>query len=315
MFPVFQPESPQAQAIYDLFVVVLLISSAIFAIVSGLVAVAIWRGRKFADMPKQDFGSHRAELYWMIGPVIIVLWIAAISAYLVLTINAVPAVHPAGDDAPEYDLTVTGHQWWWEVRHNDSGITGANEIYIPAGKKVRVRVRSADVIHSFWVPQLARKIDAIPGRNNYVWLEAAEPGVYEGRCSEYCGTQHAWMNFEVYALSEEDFAKWQDNNSPDRKSPPGTDPDALAGERLFFAHTCANCHAIQGTRATASIGPDLTHLASRKDLGGGVIANSAENLRRWLKNPQDVKPGSKMPNFNLNDEQVRQIAAYLESLD
>lgn len=315
MFPVFQPESPQAQAIYDLFLMVLLISAGIFVLVAGLVTVAIWRGRKLATMPKQDFGSHRREIYWLVGPIIILLWITAISANLVLTINAVPQAHPPRDKAAESELTVVGHQWWWEVHHNSSGIVAANEIYIPAGKKIRVKLRSADVIHCFWVPQLARKIDVIPGRDNYVWLEASRPGVYQGRCAEYCGTQHAWMNFKVYALTEEDYEKWHQGKTITPPSPSAEDADALAGERLFFTHTCANCHTIRGTAATATIGPDLTHVASRKELGGGVLQNSRENLELWMKNPQAIKPGCKMPDFKLSDEHVRQIVAYLESID
>jgi cytochrome c oxidase subunit 2 len=156
-------------------------------------------------------------------------------------------------------------------------------------------------------------MDVIPGRDNYIWLEASRPGDYQGLCSEFCGTQHAWMNFKVYALSPEDYEQWQASRSGGPSSPPGV--DAVAGERLFFAHTCANCHTIQGTAADATIGPDLTHIASRKELGGGVLENSTKNLTLWLKNPQAIKPGCKMPDFNLNEEHLRQIVAYLESRD
>ncbi len=297
----------------DLFVMVLVISGVILAIVAGLVVVAVWRGRARATLPEQDFGSHRAEIFWMVGPVIVVLWITAISANLILTITAVPKVHLAHDEADEADITVTGHQWWWEIQHHDSGIVAANEIYIPAGRRIRVKLQSADVIHCFWVPQLARKMDVVPGRDNYIWLEASTPGAYQGRCAEFCGTQHAWMNFKVYALSEHDYEQWEAiaNNVP---ADP-TQADAMAGKQLFFAHTCVNCHTIQGTDAQATIGPDLTHIASRKEIGGGVLQNSTDNLRLWMKNPQAIKPGSKMPDFNLNDEQAQQLVAYLESLE
>lgn len=314
MFPVFQPESPQAEAIYDLFLLVLLISAVIFFIVAGLIVVALWRGRARANLPKQVFGNEKAEMYWMVGPVIILLWITAISTKLILTFNAVPKIEAPQDAiAGDADLTVTGHRWWWEIRHNDSGIVAANEIYIPTGKKIRVKLQSVDVIHCFWVPQLARKMDVIPGRDNYIWLEANKPGVYQGRCAEYCGTQHAWMNFKVYALSPDEFEKWEAGERTPPASPAAV--DAIAGERLFFAHTCSNCHTIQGTSARATIGPDLTKIGSRKELGGGAIENSTENLTRWMKNPQAIKPGCKMPNFNLNDEHARQLVAYLESLD
>jgi cytochrome c oxidase subunit 2 len=159
---------------------------------------------------------------------------------------------------------------------------------------------------------LARKIDVIPGRQNYLWLEASRPGAYQGRCAEFCGAQHAWMNFMVYAHSPQEYARWLagEKVTPDRPA----EGDAAAGERLFFSQTCVNCHTVQGTAATAGIGPDLTHVARRKKLGGGALENSPANLRRWLKDPQAVKPGSKMPNFHLTNEQVRQVAAYLESL-
>ncbi|TWU28073.1 cytochrome c oxidase subunit II [Bythopirellula polymerisocia] len=313
MFPVFQPESPEAQAIYDLFILVLMISAAIFIIVAGLIAVALWRGRSRAILPKQDFGSEKREIYWMVGPILIVIWITAISAKLILTVNAFPKIQPPGDEMAEADLTVTGHQWWWEIEHHESGIVEANEIYIPTGKKLRVKLQSADVIHCFWVPQLARKMDVIPGRENYIWLEAGKPGVYQGRCAEYCGNQHAWMNFKVYALTTDEFAKWESGE----KVAPGTpaEPAAVAGEKLFFAHTCSNCHTVAGTVAQATIGPDLTRVASRKQLAGGAIENSTENLVRWLKNPQAIKPGCKMPNFKFSDDEARQVAAYLESLN
>lgn len=312
MFPVFQPESPQAQAIYDLFLTVLLISGVVLAIVSTLIVIAVWRGRAKAGLPTQEFGSHRSEMFWMVGPAIVVIWITAISANLVFTINAVPKVHLAQYEAGEAEIVVTGHQWWWEVHHSRAGIVAANEIYIPAGRRIRVKLNSADVIHCFWVPQLARKMDVVPGRDNYIWLEANKPGTYQGRCAEFCGTQHAWMNFKVYALAADDYARWEASAKNIPADP--VEADALAGKQLFFAHTCVNCHTIQGTEAKSTIGPDLSHIASRKELGGGVLTNSSENLKRWMKNPQAVKPGSKMPDFNLNDRQVDQLVAYLESL-
>lgn len=314
-YPVLQPESPEAKEIYDLFMQVLGISAGIFVIVAGLIFIAIVRGRKFRDLPKQEFGSHRREIYWMIIPVLIVLWITAISAKIILTMNAIPKIDPP--DGTEPELIVIGHQWWWEIHYPEEGIVAANEIHIPVSKnkedRIRVKLTSADVIHCFWVPQLARKIDVIPGRENYIWLQASTPGVYQGRCAEFCGNQHAWMGFQVFALEEQEYADW----IASRKEPPGnpTDADALAGQKIFFDQMCVNCHAIQGTEAVATIGPDLTHVAARKELGGGVIENSAENLRRWLHNPQAIKPGCHMPNFKLSEEQVRQLAAYLESIN
>lgn len=312
-FPVLQPESPEAQAMLGLFLSVLGISAIIFAIVAGLIWRAIVVGRKRVDLPEQEFGSERKEIFWMIGPVIIVLWIVAISAKLILTMNAIPLIHPAEDVQADLELHVTGHQWWWEVRYGDEAWMAANEIHIPTGKKIRVKLTSADVIHCFWVPQLARKIDVIPGRENYIWLEANRPGVYQGRCAEFCGNQHAWMNFQVFALDPADYDQWLSGAGTAAAKPAAT--DAVAGEKIFFAQTCVNCHTIQGTAAVATIGPDLTHVASRDTLGGGAIKNSPANLYRWLKNPQAIKPGCKMPDFKLSDEHAQQIVAYLESIN
>ena len=318
VIPVLDPASPQAEAINNLFLQVLLISAIIFAIVAGLILVAISRGRRKETLPEQDFGSEKAEIYWMIGPVVIVIWLVAISAHLVITLNAFPKVSPDEQtENTDVDLIVTGHQWWWEVKYPKSGIISANEIYIPANKnkKWRVQVSSADVIHCFWVPQLGRKIDAIPGRENYIWLQATEPGSYQGRCSEYCGAQHAWMNFKVYAVSDAEFDKWVASEQLATKQPKLLSPLASAGKQFFFNATCPQCHTIYGTPAKATIGPDLTHFADRKEIGAGVIENTSENLALWLKDPQALKPGCKMPNFKLSDEHIKQLVAYLETLE
>ncbi len=312
--PVFDPASPQAEAIYDLFVQVLLISAGIFVIVSGLICVALLKFHAREGQPEQDFGSHRKEIAWMVAPVIIVLWIGAISTKLVLTLNATPPMYASSDAGAQdtVDLIVTGHQWWWEIEYPGTDIVSANEIHIPTGKKLRVKVRSADVIHCFWVAQLARKIDAIPGHENYVWLEASRSGIYQGRCAEYCGIQHAWMNFKVIAHAPEEYEQWKAREQSVPQPPEGQ--LAEAGKTLFMNLTCSQCHAISDTEATKSYAPNLTHVASRLELGAGVIENSPENLRTWLKNPQALKPGCKMPNFKLNDEHLDQLVAYLETL-
>ena len=309
-FPVFDPASPQAEAIRDLFVQVLWISGGIFAIVAGLICIAIWKFRSNETLPTQDFGSHRKEIAWIVAPVIVVLWIAAISAKLVLTYNAVPQAHPPGQQ--DADLIVTGHQWWWQVDYAGTDIVSANEIHIPTGKRLRVKLSSADVIHSFWVARLARKMDAIPGRENFIWLQADKVGTYTGRCAEFCGTQHARMNFIVVAHEPEDYEKWL---AGEKTVPPApTDAKALAGRSTFLSLTCSQCHAISGVSADRSIAPDLTHLASRRDLAAGVIPNTPENLRRWLKDPAAFKPGCKMPDFKLTEAQLDELVAYLETL-
>jgi cytochrome c oxidase subunit 2 len=210
------------------------------------------------------------------------------------------------------EIEVKGHQWWWEVRYPGEGIVDANEIHLPVGKRIRVKLMSEDVIHSFWVPQLSRKMDAIPGHDNYFWIGASEAGVYQGRCTEFCGMVHAWMNFKVYTHDEEDFQAWVAEKVVTPAAP--SEALAVAGRQLFETATCINCHAIAGTGGTAVIAPDLTHFASRKEIGGGVLENSRENLETWLRDPQALKPGCKMPNFKLDEDQLAQMVAYLETL-
>ena len=212
----------------------------------------------------------------------------------------------------EADIVVVGHQWWWEVRYPGSGAVTANEIHIPIGRRFRVRVESADVIHSFWVAQLGPKMDMIPGHPNFVWLEADRAGVYDGACAEFCGDQHAWMRFRVVAEPVPQYEAWLAHQA--QPAPTSAGAVAEAGTRFFFAQACANCHAIKGTSAIADAAPDLTHLASRTELAAGRIANNPQNLARWLRNPQAIKPGCQMPNFTLNDEQLTQLVAYMEGL-
>jgi cytochrome c oxidase subunit 2 len=180
------------------------------------------------------------------------------------------------------------------------------------GKAISVRLESTDVLHEFWAPELARKITAVPGHPNHIWLQADRPGTYLGICSEFCGTQHAWMHFLIVAESEAKFETWEKaQRAPAAR--PGTD-SAAQGLALFQQTSCINCHAINGTAAAARVGPDLTHFASRRQLGAGIADNTPENLRRWLADPQKVKPGVKMPDFKLTDEQIAQLADYFETL-
>jgi len=214
--------------------------------------------------------------------------------------------------APAPDLVVVGHQWWWEARYPQSGVVAANEIHIPVGRAMSVQFDSADVLHEFWVPQLARKITAVPGHPNHIWIEADAAGTYLGVCSEFCGTEHAWMHFLIIAESPAEYASWQSAQLRPAVRP--TDPEARKGLVIFEQTSCVSCHAIAGTNAVARVGPDLTHLASRRQLGAGIVDNTPENLRRWLADPQRVKPGAKMPDFKFRDEQIGQLVAYFETL-
>ncbi len=309
ILPVLDPMSPHAAAIRDLFWQVLWMSAGIFLVVSTLIVIAVYRGRRRARLPEQDFGNETVEIAWTLGPILIVVWLILVSAKLVLAIGAVPAAHPPGD--ADAEIVVTGHRWWWQVDYLDAGVRAANELYIPVGRRIRLRLDSADVVHSFWVPRLGRKMDMLPGRSNHMWLQADEPGVYQGRCAEFCGTQHAWMAFEVRALEETEYERWLENRAATPTDVP-VDGAAAAGRRVFLNRTCTECHAVAGQGASAA--PDLTHVASRDEIGAGVLANTPENLRRWLADPQSIKPGCKMPDFRLSDDELDQLVAYLETL-
>ena len=215
---------------------------------------------------------------------------------------------------PEDALTirVVGHMWWWEVRYPESDVVSVNEIHIPAGKPVRLELTSTDVIHSFWVPRLNGKRDMIPGIENVFWIQADQSGVYRGQCGEYCGTQHANMAFEVIALQAADFDAWliaQKTIPPEPKS-----SIMEHGLRVFLTAGCVQCHSIQGTRAAGNAGPDLTHLGSRRMIGGAMLPNTRGNLAGWIADPQAIKPGIKMPRSYLEADDLQALVSYLESL-
>jgi cytochrome c oxidase subunit 2 len=212
----------------------------------------------------------------------------------------------------EPDIVIIAHQWWWDIRYPKYDVITANELHIPVGKKLLMRVESADVIHDWWVPKLGRKIDAVPGQLNYNWIEADTAGVYTGTCSEYCGMEHAWMRIMVVAQDKNHFNNWIKNQQKIPEVP--VNKPSRTGAILFQKKTCANCHSINGTPADSHIGPDLTHLGSRATLLSGMLKNNRVNLSRWLKNPQKVKEGAHMPNFILSKYEINALVSYLEGL-
>jgi cytochrome c oxidase subunit 2 len=302
---IFDPVSPEARAISHLFVVSLGICGAIFAVVAGLAVYSLvrFRWRDGDPEPRQVHGIRRLEIAWTVAPALILV---VLFSY---TLRAMQVADPPLEGSP--DLVVVGHQWWWEVRYVGSGIMTANEIHIPVGRPIAVELDTTDVLHEFWVPQLTRKMATIPRAGNHVWMEADRPGVFEGLCSEFCGTQHAWMRFQVIAESPADYASWQLSA---REKPAAMSGEAAKGEALFRAMTCVNCHSTDALTRQPAEGPNLAHFAGRRFLGARIVPNTPENLRRWLQDPQQVKPGAKMPNFNLSAVQLGQLVAYLETL-
>jgi cytochrome c oxidase subunit II len=209
-------------------------------------------------------------------------------------------------------IEVIGHRWCGEVRYPNEGIVSANEIHIPVGRPVEIHLTSRDVIHSFWVPQLAGKLDMNPGETNSMWLQADEPGIYRGICAEFCGLQHANMQFMVIASPEASFQEFVE-----RESQPALEPEddlALTGQQVFMGSSCVYCHTIQGTNATGELGPDLTHIASRLTIGAGILENNRGNLAGWIVDPHTFKPGNLMPPTNMTGAELQALLAYLDTL-
>jgi len=202
-------------------------------------------------------------------------------------------------------IDVVGRRWFWDVYYRDGRVRASNEIHVPVGVPVEVRVRTEDVIHSLWVPRLTRKIDMIPGKESSVVIDAREAGVYRGQCAEFCGLEHARMAFLVVADPPGRFERWLE-----REAQPATAPGAGA----FVEAGCGGCHTVRGTSASSRYGPELTHVASRRTIAAGTLSNTRESLARWLRDPQRVKPGNRMPVLGLSDLELERLLDYLERL-
>jgi cytochrome c oxidase subunit 2 len=294
---------------------VLIVASAVVIVIIALVLAASFRRRQAHGVeagiePSRPASDRRSILVFGVVLPAIILIIA-----FVLTLRTLNAVASPGRPFAA-NVTVTGHQWWWEIAYHDADpshtFTAANEIHLPVGEPVHFDVQTADVIHTLWVPELAGKIQLIPGRQNSLWLEARVPGVFSGPCSQYCGTQHAHMRITVVAEPPAAYEKWLAAQRA-AASPP-LDSARSMGQRVFLSRGCAYCHAIRGTGADAAMGPDLTHLASRRTLGAGAIPNTTANLTAWIQDAQGIKPGVDMPRMTLQPAELQSLVTYLESL-
>jgi cytochrome c oxidase subunit 2 len=300
----FSPHSPQTQTIAAVFSLVLVIAAVIFLVVAAGVCYSCLRDRSRANAttePRQIFGLRSVEILWTVIPLLIV------TGLFVVTVRAMFVIDAPQESSRTPDLVITGHQWWWDALY-PNGLLATGDIHIPASRRLLARIQSDDVIHDFWVPELARKMDAVPGRASYIWLEADTPGTYSGACSEFCGTQHAWMRFRVIAEPEADFENWLRIEARRRQGDDVPAPPA-ADERLFINKGCASCHS-----AISVKGPSLAGLSRREFLGGGISRNTPENLMLWLTDPQAAKPGNRMPNTPLTADERRVLLAYLERL-
>ena len=314
---VFDPAATPARWEFGLSMLVLGVTAGIFVVVGGLLLYSVVRFRyRESDSkrePPQVYGSTQIELSWTVIPILIVVMLFLSTTRVILDTQAAPKPSNA------LDVTVIGHQFWWEYRYPKLGVVTANELHIPVSDPAKptrtyLTLLSADTDHSFWVPRLAGKTDLIPNRVNTMWIDPQQPGLYLGQCAQYCGTQHAKMLLRVYAQSPEDFTAWIKQQQMSATADLSGNAAAIEGQTVFMHSACINCHTIAGTVATGRFGPDLTHLASRDTIASGPVKNTPENLRQWIADPNSMKPGVLMPSMHLNDHDLDVITAYLATL-
>lgn len=303
----FEPRGGDASDTTALMWLMVGLGTAVFALVLVVLVLAT-RGRRAADDERAMV--RRSSLLVFGGGV--ALPVVVLFPLIVVMLMVGNRIADRDADA-DLDVEVIGHQYWWEVRYPDAGVVTANEIHIPARTPVRLTLRTDDVIHSVWVPQLAGKIDMIPGETTQLVLDADEPGEYRGHCAEFCGLQHALMRFLVVAQEPDEFVRWLAEQA-EPAAEPATDA-ARRGREAFAAVGCAACHRVRGTDAEGDLGPDLTHLASRRTLGAATLPNDRGQLGGWIADPQAVKPGNLMPPTALTAEQLLDLIEYLEGLE
>ena len=310
------PAGPQAHNLSRLWWLMFTVCAVVFVLVMIALLLSL-RNRTLAETtpmlepPQEQERRRRNVVISAISVTVIIMFV-----FLVASFSAGRSMTAGLANKNGLAIEVTGHQWWWEIRYDDvdaSNIfTTANEIHIPVGVPVTFTLRGADVIHSFWVPNLAGKKDLIPGKINTIWLQADKPGVYRGQCAEYCGLQHAQMALWVVAEPQEQFNAWRQNQTQTSVSP--ASDSQKRGQQVFLSSTCVMCHAISGTAAGSNIGPNLTHIGSRNTLAAATMANTREHLVQWIKDSQSIKPGNKMPQNNLSDPDLQSLIDYLQSL-
>lgn len=298
------PAGPAAAAIANLWWVMLATSVVVFIGVMAALTIALWR-RRDPNTGYDELGRRLVTIGGALIPGIIVLGLMVYNTYITIKLEEPPS-------PPVITVNVESHQWWWSVGYPDIDFTTANEVHIPAGQSVLLQLHSHDVIHAFWVPELHGKRDMMPDFTGQLWLQADEPGTYRGQCAEFCGLQHAKMLFLVIAHEPEDFQSWLRQQEAPR--PDITEPQALRGQQVFLDEGCATCHTVRDTEATGTLGPDLTNIASRRELGAGTLPNTPSNLAAWIVDSHVFKPGNRMPPAPMSGEDLRDLLTYLEHL-
>jgi cytochrome c oxidase subunit 2 len=304
------PKSRASDEIATLWWWMLVIACVVFAGALGLLGVA-WLRRRRPGLPLvQDSGRLDLRLVLIFGiaiPLTVNVALFIVANFFVIKQTEAPAAATT-----PMTIEVIGRQWFWEVRYPGTGAITANEIHIPARTRVNVVATTGDVIHSFWVPQINRKIDMIPGRRNRILLASDKPGRYRGQCAEFCGLEHARMAMYVYVQEPADFQRWLRGVAAPARAPAGG--LARAGATAFARDQCASCHTVRGTAARGQVGPDLTHVGSRASIAALTLPNTAAALRDWLRDPQHAKPGNQMPDLGLSSADIRSLVAYLQGL-
>lgn len=295
------PAGPDAASVLTLFWGMTVVFGLVFFVVMIFVGFAFWGSDPKSQAP--PLGDTRFIVWGgILIPAVLLVGLLFFS---------LASSMPRHWGKPAVTIEVTGSMWWWDVHYPEDHLRLANELYIPAGKPVLVRLRSADVVHSFWVPQLAGKMDVLPDHSTEIWLKAHRPGTFRGQCAEYCGLQHARMAFVVVALPPDEYENWLEARRPRQID---LSEQAERGQRVFFSASCNTCHVVRGTSAQGQVGPDLTNLGSRRTLAAATLANNRDNLRRWILDPQGVKPGNHMPPTPLPENDLEDLLDYLESL-
>jgi cytochrome c oxidase subunit 2 len=311
------PAGVQSDHVHTLWLVILGASIVVFVLVFGAFAIALWRAPRATEtsgpQTSRTVGEERgAQRIVTLAAVVSIIGLLGLIAASAVTDRALASL--SLDDG--LVIQVNGHQWWWQATYYPGDpqrtFETANELHVPVGRPVLFKLQSPDVIHSFWVPNLAPKKDLIPGRTLTLRLRADKPGLYRGQCAEFCGFQHARMAFLVYAEAPADYERWVAQQH--QSAPAPSDAVARRGHDVFMNGPCVMCHTIQGTPAQAKFGPDLTHVGGRSTLAAGMLANGRGNLAGWIANPQAIKPGVNMPAVTLPPEDLQALAAYLESL-
>ena len=311
-------DGTQGALIGGLFDAFLWTTVAVYVLFMIYLAMALWRGRyhRAAGAGLQGEPVQGAERRWRLALVVFAAATAVILAGLSFATWFTDRLLAQAAEKPSMEVELIGHQWWWEMHYKAGqpslGIRTANEIHIPAGRTTRIILKSDDVIHSIWIPNLAGKQDLIPGRVTDLTLHPLRAGVFRAQCAEFCGMQHAKMALDVTVDRPEDFSRWY---AAQLKAPPmPTAGGALAGYQIFQTRQCASCHAVAGTPASGSVAPDLSHVASRRTIAAGTLRTSHASMTQWIRDPQKVKPGNNMPKVPLTQDELAAVTAYLETL-